>query len=62
MRRGGFAEEGLGRRWQFLEMFENFSNDARFGDESHQAENTAAGTQERVDLEDPTNQICPPSP
>lgn len=44
-----------------LKMIENFSDDARLGDESHHAEGPSAGTEKGVELENSSNQIRPAS-
>ena len=45
-----------------VQMFEDFSYDPRLGNESHDAQRSSAGTQERVELEDSSNQIRPSPP
>jgi hypothetical protein len=42
-----------------LQMFEDFSYDPRFGNESHDPEGSSAGTAKGIELEHPTNQVSP---
>jgi hypothetical protein len=44
-----------------LHMFEDFSYDARLSNESHDAEGASARTQKWVELENSSDQICPPT-
>ena len=44
-----------------FEMFEDSSDDTRLGDEGDHAEFAAARTQQGVELENSSNQICPPT-
>jgi hypothetical protein len=43
-------------------MFEDFSNDPRLDDESHDAQRSAARTQKGVELEDSSDQLRPSPP
>ena len=45
-----------------LQMFEDFSYDPRFGNESHDAEGSSAGTAKGIELENSSNQIRPAPP
>ena len=56
MRRGS-TDVGFG-----FQMFEDFFYDPRLGDEGNHAQSAAAGTQKRVELEDSSDEICPPTP
>src|SRR3990172_9838104 len=44
-----------------FQMLEDFSDDTRLDDEGNHAQLAATGTQKWVELENPSDQICPPS-